>query len=50
MNSIESVEISSWLNQLRFLVEEADEATKLEYSAYDIEKCTNEKVAVLFNY
>jgi hypothetical protein len=27
--------------------EEADEATKLEYSAYDIEKCTVEKVAVV---
>ena len=27
--------------------EEADEATKLEYSAYDIKKCTVEKVAVV---
>ena len=27
--------------------EEADEATKLEYSASDIEKCTVEKVAVV---
>ena len=41
VNSIGSVKISitTW-------AEEADEATKLEYSASDIEKCTVEKVAV----
>ena len=37
MNSIGLVKIS----------EEADEATKLEYSASDTEKCTVEKVAVV---
>ena len=42
MNSIGSVEIFiiTW-------AEEAVEATKLEYFAYDIEKCTAEKVAVV---
>ena len=42
MNSIRSVEISitTW-------AEEADEATKLEYSASGLEKCTVEKVAVV---
>ena len=42
MNSIRSVEISitTW-------VEKADEATKIEYSASDIEKCSVEKAAVV---
>ena len=42
MNLIGSVEISTttW-------AEEADEASKLEESASDIEKCTVEKVAVV---
>ena len=42
MNSVRSVEISitTW-------AEEAGEATKLEYYASDIEKCTVEKVAVV---
>ena len=42
MNSIRSVEIS-----LNSLTEEADKATKLEYSASDIEMCTVERVAVV---
>ena len=41
-NSIRSVEIS-----ITTSAKEADEATKLEYSASDIEKCTIEKVAVV---
>ena len=42
MNSIGSVEISitTW-------AKETDEATKLEYSASDIEKCTVENVSVV---
>ena len=42
VNSIRAAEISvnTW-------AEEADDATKLEYSASDIEKCTVEKVAVV---
>ena len=42
VNSIRSVEIAitTW-------AEESDEATKLDYSASDIEKCTVEKVAVV---
>ena len=42
MNSVRSVEIS-----ITTLAEEAGEATKLEYYASDIEKCTVEKDAVV---
>ena len=42
MNSIRAAEIS-----INTWAEEADDATKLEYSASDIEKCTVEKVAVV---
>ena len=42
MNSIGSVDIffTTW-------AKETDEATKLDYSASDIEKCTDENVAVV---
>ena len=42
VNSIRAAEIS-----INTWAEEADDATKLEYSASDIEKCTVEKVAVV---
>ena len=45
MNSFGSVEIS-----ITTRAEEADEITKLEYSASDREKCADEKVDVVAKY